>query len=104
MGVNIRYMLPYRCERCCFNTHRSISGIFSYISRSAFLRDFYTGKVTDCYGLAFITEMEQDEETRKRFGENGRAYALKFHSLEFAVQAFDDMLNEAVELQFSNSY
>ena len=44
-----------------------------------------------------ILQLKGDEEGRKRYGVNGRQYVEKFHSAEYASEAFERLLLEVVD-------
>ena len=44
-----------------------------------------------------VLQLEQAPGLRKRLGEKGRDYVLKYHSPEYAAKAFESLLLEALE-------
>jgi colanic acid biosynthesis glycosyl transferase WcaI len=43
-----------------------------------------------------VLELKNDPSVRRKFGENGRSYAIKHHSPQAAARHFEDLLKSVV--------
>ena len=48
-----------------------------------------------------ITKLENEPRLRKRYGDNGRAYALRYHSPQEAAIRFEELLSAAIRERFT---